>query len=133
GPSVHVGYYAQAHEGLSGDRTVLQEILGTSADMTDGPARNFLGKYLFSGEDVFKLVGDLSGGERSRVALAKLELAGANFLILDEPTNHLDIRSQAALQDVLQEYAGTILFVSHDRWFIEALATQLWSVEAGGM
>ncbi len=131
GPSVRLGYYAQTHEGLRPDRTVLEEVLGTTEALTVGPARNFLARYLFTEDDVFKRIGALSGGERSRVALAKLELGGANFLILDEPTNHLDLRSQAALQAMLADYAGTILFVSHDRWLIDALATQCWWVNAG--
>jgi len=94
-------------------------------------ARSFLGRFLFSGADVFKLVGDLSGGERSRVALAKLTLEGANFLLLDEPTNHLDIASREILEEVLADFNGTILLVSHDRYLINALATQVWVIEDG--
>ncbi len=132
GPNVKVAYYAQAHEGLNFRNTVLEEILWTQP-MTEGAARNFLGRFLFSGDDVYKKVGDLSGGERSRVALAKLTLTKANFLILDEPTNHLDINAREALEDVLNEYNGTLLFVSHDRYFIDALASQVWEVGAGGL
>jgi ATP-binding cassette subfamily F protein 3 len=94
-----------------------------------GEARNYLGRFLFSGDDVFKLIGTLSGGERSRVALAKLTLTGANFLILDEPTNHLDIPSQENLESVLNEFSGTILLISHDRYFVDALATHTWALE----
>ena len=97
--------------------------------MPPGRARDYLAKFLFSGDDVFKKVAVLSGGERGRVALAKLALAGANLLLLDEPTNHLDIPSQEVLQPVLADFPGTILLVSHDRYLIDALATQIWSVE----
>ena len=91
--------------------------------------REYLGKYLFSGDDVFKKVAMLSGGERGRLALAKLALQDTNLLLLDEPTNHLDITSQEVLQAVLDAYAGTILLVSHDRYLIDALATQIWEVK----
>ncbi|NWJ94818.1 MAG: ATP-binding cassette domain-containing protein [Chloroflexi bacterium] len=130
GTNVKVAYYAQAHEGLNFGNTVLEEILWTQP-MTEGAARNFLGRFLFSGDDVYKKISDLSGGERSRVALAKLTLAKANLLILDEPTNHLDINAREALEDVLTEYNGTLLFVSHDRYFIDVLATQVWEVGEG--
>ncbi len=130
GHNVEFGYLAQAHEGLDNAKTILDEIL----DVRNLPlekARGFLGRFLFSGDDVFKRIGDLSGGERSRVALAKLTLEGANFLLLDEPTNYLDIASQEILEEVLAEFNGTILFVSHDRYLINALATQVWSIEDG--
>ncbi|GIV81547.1 MAG: hypothetical protein KatS3mg051_0901 [Anaerolineae bacterium] len=96
-------------------------------------ARNYLAAFLFTGDDVFRPVSTLSGGERGRLALAKLALAGANFLLLDEPTNHLDIESQEILQDVLAQYNGTILLVSHDRYLIDALATQVWDLQPEGM
>ena len=99
--------------------------------MSEEQARTLLGRFLFSGDDVFKKIGDLSGGERSRVALAKLTLADANFLLLDEPTNHLDLGAREALEDVLTDYRGTLLFVSHDRAFIDALATQVWVLDLG--
>jgi ATP-binding cassette subfamily F protein 3 len=129
---VRIGYYAQSHEGLDFKKTVLEEILWT-APMSEGEGRSFLGRFLFSGDEVYKKVGELSGGERSRVALAKLTLAKANFLILDEPTNHLDISSREALEELLSEFNGTIMFVSHDRYFIDALATQVWELEGGSM
>ncbi|MBN9391522.1 MAG: ABC-F family ATP-binding cassette domain-containing protein [Chloroflexi bacterium] len=132
GPNIKVGYYAQSHEGLNFKNSVLEEILWAEP-MSEGTARNFLGRFLFSGDDVYKKVADLSGGERSRVALAKLTLTKANFLILDEPTNHLDINAREALEDLLSEYNGTLLMVSHDRYFIDALATQVWSVNNGTM
>ena len=94
-------------------------------------ARNYLGQFLFRGDDVFRPINTLSGGERGRVALAKLALAGANFLLLDEPTNHLDIASQEILQNVLADFPGTILLVSHDRYLIDALATQIWTITPG--
>jgi ATP-binding cassette subfamily F protein 3 len=128
GYNVHVGYFAQAQEGLDPARTVLDELLATK-DLTPGEARGFLARFLFFGDDVFKTIESLSGGERARVALAKLTLEGANLLLLDEPTNHLDIPSQEALQAVLERYGGTILFVTHDRWLVDALATQVWVLE----
>ncbi|MGA9348525.1 MAG: ATP-binding cassette domain-containing protein [Anaerolineae bacterium] len=128
GDSVKFGYLAQAHEGLDKERTILDEILEVR-NLPLEKARGFLGRFLFSGDDVFKLVGDLSGGERSRVALAKLTLEGANFLLLDEPTNHLDIASREILEEVLADFNGTILLVSHDRYLINALATQVWTIE----
>ena len=128
GAGVEIGYFAQTHASLSLEATVLDEILSVE-NLLLGEARNYLGRFLFSGDDVFKPVGTLSGGERSRVALAKLTLTGANFLILDEPTNHLDIPSQEILEDVLRNFAGTILLVSHDRYFIDALATHTWALE----
>ncbi len=132
GPNVRVGYYAQSHEGLNFNNTVLEEILWAQP-MSEGAARSFLGRFLFSNDDVFKKVSDLSGGERSRVALAKLTLTKANFMILDEPTNHLDINAREALEEVLNEYNGTILIVSHDRYFIDALATQIWAIRDGNL
>ena len=120
------GYYAQAHEGLDAKNTVIEEIRSVRA-MTEDAARDLLGKMLFSGDNVYKLIGDLSGGERSRVALTKLMLTDANFLILDEPTNHLDLDAQDAITEVLNAYDGTILFVSHDRAFIDDIATQVWA------
>ena len=128
GSSLKVGYFAQAHEGLDPERTPLEEILSVQ-EMSPGRARDYLAKFLFSGDDVFKKIEVLSGGERGRVALAKLALEGANLLLLDEPTNHLDIPSQEILQEVLADFPGTILLVSHDRYLIDALATQIWSVE----
>ncbi|MFQ3568151.1 MAG: ABC-F family ATP-binding cassette domain-containing protein [Aggregatilineales bacterium] len=130
GASVQIGYFAQAHELLDPDKTILDELL-TIKPMGLGEARSYLGSFLFSGDDVFRPIRTLSGGERGRVALAKLALAGANFLLLDEPTNHLDIASQEILQNVLADFEGTILLVSHDRYLIDALATQIWSLSNG--
>jgi ATP-binding cassette subfamily F protein 3 len=125
---VRVGYYSQTHSGLNMDRTILDEIRDVSA-LTEEGARGFLGRFLFSGDDAFKAIGSLSGGERSRVALAKLTLQGANFMVLDEPTNHLDLQSRQFLEEVLSDFDGTLLFVSHDRYFIDRLATKVWAIE----
>jgi ATP-binding cassette subfamily F protein 3 len=130
GAAVEFGYLVQAHAGLNATNTVLDEILSVK-NLPLAEARNYLGRYLFSGDDVFKRIASLSGGERARVALAKLAMHGANFLVLDEPTNHLDIPSQEVLQDVLNDFPGTILLVSHDRFFVDALATQVWALEDG--
>ena len=130
GAAVELGYFAQAHAGLRTDWSVLDEILAVR-NLPLNEARRFLARFLFVGDDVFKSVGNLSGGERARLALAKLALQGANFLILDEPTNHLDIPSREILQTVLRDYPGTVLLVSHDRYFVEALANQVWSLEDG--
>ncbi len=128
GHNVRIGYYSQTHAGLNPYRSIVDEIRGMSTLSEDG-ARSFLARFLFSGDDVFKPIGALSGGERSRVALAKLTLQGSNFLVLDEPTNHLDLQSRQFLEEVLVEFEGTLLFVSHDRYFIDSLATKVWVIE----
>lgn len=130
GASLNVGYFAQAHEGLNPARTLLQEIESVMPQWLPGQIRDYLGRYLFSGDDVYKKVEMLSGGERGRLALAKLALQDANLLLLDEPTNHLDIPSQEVLESVLEDYAGTILLVTHDRYLADALATQVWEIDA---
>jgi ATP-binding cassette subfamily F protein 3 len=130
GSSLKIGYFAQAHEGLDAEKTPIEEIQGVR-EMPVPNARDYLAKFLFTGDDVFKKVSVLSGGERGRLALAKLAMEGANFLLLDEPTNHLDIPSQEILEAVLSDFEGTILLVSHDRYLIDALATQVWSLEEG--
>jgi ATP-binding cassette subfamily F protein 3 len=129
GASLHLGYFAQAHEDLHPELTLVQEIDAVAPQMLLAEIRNYLAKFLFTGEDVFKKVEVLSGGERGRLALAKLALSGANLLLLDEPTNHLDIPSQEVLQEVLDAFQGTILLVSHDRYLIDALATQIWEID----
>ena len=130
GASLKVGYFAQAHDTLDPALTVMEELTRHS-EMDAGPARSHLAQYLFQEEDVFKPVSALSGGERARLALAILALDGANFLVLDEPTNHLDIPAQEALQEVLEDFTGTILLVSHDRYLIDRLATQIWELRDG--
>ncbi|MEO7018916.1 MAG: ABC-F family ATP-binding cassette domain-containing protein [Ktedonobacteraceae bacterium] len=132
GHNVRFGYYSQTHTGLNPERTIVDEIRQISALSEDG-ARSFLGRFLFSGDDVFKQISTLSGGERSRVALAKLTLQGSNVLILDEPTNHLDLQSRQFLEDVLGDFEGTLLFVSHDRYFVDSLATKVWVIDEGGV
>jgi ATP-binding cassette subfamily F protein 3 len=129
GASLQIGYFAQAHEGLNPENTLIQEIQTVKPEMLPNEARHYLGRYLFSGDDVFKKVEVLSGGERGRLALAKLALQDTNLLLLDEPTNHLDIPSQEILQEVLDEYGGTILLVTHDRYLIDALGTQIWEID----
>ena len=127
GASVQVGYLAQAQAGLDPDETVLDSILDVQ-NLPISQARSFLGQFLFSGDDVFRPIGTLSGGQRSRVALARLTLQGANFLLLDEPTNHLDLDTQEILESVLRQFPGTILLVTHDRYLVQALATHIWRV-----
>lgn len=129
GASLQIGYFAQAHEGLIAGNTLIQEIQTVDPKLLPYDVRNYLGRYLFSGDDVYKKVEVLSGGERGRLALAKLALQETNLLLLDEPTNHLDIISQEILENVLQEYKGTILLITHDRYLIDALGTQIWEVE----
>jgi len=130
GASVQLGYFAQGHANLLHGRTVLETIL-EAGELTVGEARDLLGRYRFSGDDVFKRVGDLSGGEQARVALAVLTLQGANVLILDEPTNHLDIPSQEVLQQALSEFGGTLLIVTHDRYLIRQLTDRVWAIKDG--
>ncbi len=130
GHNVKFGYYSQTHEGLNASNTVIDEVRSVRL-MTEQDARDLLAKMLFTGDNLLKQISDLSGGERSRVALTKLTLTDANFLILDEPTNHLDLDAQEALTEVLSSYEGTLLFVSHDRAFIDDLATQVWVMENG--
>lgn len=125
GSKVHIGYYDQEHQLLHMDKTLVEEISDVYPDMTGTQIRNVLASFLFTGDDVFKRVRDLSGGERGRLSLAKLMLSQANFLILDEPTNHLDITSKEILEEALRNYTGTVLYVSHDRYFINRTATRI--------
>lgn len=129
GASLQIGYFAQAHEGLRSDNTLMEEINNVVPHMLPAEVRDYLAKFLFTGDDVFKEVKLLSGGERGRLALACLALQGSNLLLLDEPTNHLDLPSQEMLQSLLADFQGTILLVSHDRYLIDALATQIWEVD----
>lgn len=125
GSKVHIGYYDQEHHVLHMEKTVFEEVQDAYPNLTNTQVRNILAAFLFTGDDVFKRISDLSGGERGRVSLAKLMLSEANFLILDEPTNHLDITSKEILESALNHYTGTVLYVSHDRYFINQTATRI--------
>lgn len=125
GSKVQIGYYDQEHHVLHAEKTIFQEISDTYPTLTETEIRNMLAAFLFTGDDVFKEISALSGGERGRVSLAKLMLSEANFLILDEPTNHLDIASKEILEEALNSYTGTVLYVSHDRYFINQTATRI--------
>ncbi len=125
GTNVHIGYYDQEHHVLHMDKTLFDEISDEYPYLNQTEIRNTLAAFLFTGDDVYKKIGDLSGGERGRLSLAKLMLSEANFLILDEPTNHLDITSKEILEDALNSYEGTVLYVSHDRYFINRTASRI--------
>ncbi len=129
GASLQIGYFAQAHEDLRPERTLMEEIESAAPHFRPADTRDYLAKFLFQGDEVYKKVEVLSGGERGRLALACLALSNANLLLLDEPTNHLDLPSQEVLQAVLSEFGGTVLLVSHDRYLIDALATQIWVLD----
>lgn len=133
GAQVHIGYYDQEHQVLHPEKTIFDEMHDSYPDMTNTKIRNVLAAFLFTGEDVFKEIKDLSGGERGRVSLAKLMLSNANFLILDEPTNHLDITSKEILENALKNYTGTLLYVSHDRYFINQTATRILDLSPDGI
>lgn len=125
GAKVQIGYYDQEHHVLHLEKTIFEEISDTYPTLTETQIRNMLAAFLFTGDDVYKLISSLSGGERGRVSLAKLMLSEANFLILDEPTNHLDIASKEILEEALNSYTGTVFYVSHDRYFINQTATRI--------
>lgn len=125
GSNVNIGYYDQEHLVLHMDKTIFEEIADTYPSLTQTQIRNVLAAFLFTNDDAFKKIDTLSGGERGRVSLAKLMLSEANLLILDEPTNHLDMVSKEILEQALQQYTGTVLYVSHDRYFINETATRI--------
>jgi ATP-binding cassette subfamily F protein 3 len=133
GVNVRVGYYDQAQQRLSEEKNLFQELADTYPRLTQTEIRNVLAAFMFLGDDVFKPISALSGGERGRVALAKIMLNGANFLILDEPTNHLDLISKEILEDALREFDGTVLYISHDRYFINHTATKVLEMSANGI
>ena len=132
GSNVVIGYYDQEHHVLHENKTIFDEISDDYPSLTNTEIRNVLAAFLFTGEDVFKMVSSLSGGEKGRVLLAKLMLSQANFLILDEPTNHLDITSKEILEDALNSYTGTVLYVSHDRYFINRTASRILDLTQNG-
>lgn len=129
GSRVKIGYFSQHHEDLDEENSMLDEIVDNFGT-TEEVARNYLGAFNFRGDEVFKKIGDLSGGEKARIALLKLFLTGANLLILDEPTNHLDIPAKEVIEEALKNFPGTILLVSHDRYFIRAVTDQIWRLES---
>ena len=131
GVKVHIGYYDQEHHVLHDEKTLFEEISDAYPTLNNTEIRNTLAAFLFTGDDVFKRIGDLSGGEKGRVSLAKLMLSDANFLILDEPTNHLDITSKEILETAISGYTGTVLYVSHDRYFINRTATRIMDLTHG--
>jgi ATP-binding cassette subfamily F protein 3 len=133
GSNVHIGYYDQEHMNLNENLNIFDEIQNDFPTLTGTRIRNVLAAFLFTGEDVFKPIHKLSGGERGRVALAKIMLSNANFLILDEPTNHLDILSKEVLESAIANYAGTVLYISHDRYFINQTATKVFHMQADGI
>ena len=132
GTNVQIGYYDQEQAKLSSNKSVLKELWDEWPLMNEKDIRTVLGRFLFSGEDVDKAVSSLSGGEKARLALAKLMMQKANFLILDEPTNHLDLDSKEVLENALIDYPGTLLFVSHDRYFINRIATKVVELSGTG-
>lgn len=133
GTNVEIDYYDQEQQQLSYDKTVLDEIWDLYPTLNQTTIRSYLGQFLFQGDDVFKLVKDLSGGERARLSLVKLLLNQANFLLMDEPTNHLDLATKERLEEALEEYPGTIIFVSHDRYFIQRLTNRVWELTPEGI
>lgn len=133
GVNVNIGYFEQTQENLHMEKTLIDEIWDDYPDMTQTEIRSALAAFLFKNEDVFKRISELSGGERARTSLLKLMLSGSNFLLLDEPTNHLDITSREALENALQEYDGTLLMVSHDRYFINKIATNILELTENGV
>ncbi len=133
GTHVDIGYYDQEHQNLDESCTILEELQNTFPKATTGHLRNVLAAFLFTGDDVFKVISTLSGGEKGRVALSKIILSQANFLLLDEPTNHLDIQSKEILEDALKEFTGTVIYISHDRYFINKTATKVLEMSSTGM
>jgi len=133
GTKVKIGYYDQSLKGLSENKTIIEEISDAYPKLTLGEIRNILSAFVFYGDDVYKKISSLSGGEKGRVSLAKIMLSGANFLILDEPTNHLDIVSKEILEDALKSFDATVLFISHDRYFINAVTNKIFEMDGSGV
>jgi ATP-binding cassette subfamily F protein 3 len=128
-PKIKIGYYAQSHENLDYEKNILENLRQVT-DLSDEKIRNAMGALLFTGDDIYKKVRDLSGGEKAKVSLAKLTLGQANFLILDEPTNHLDIESRQAVVEFLQAFDGPILLISHDRYVMNEVCNQIWAIRS---
>ena len=133
GQNVSIGYYDQEQQMLDPDKTVLEELHSAYRLYTQKELRNILGSFLFRGDDVFKQVGSLSGGEKARLSLLKIMMTGANFLVMDEPTNHLDIPSKEVFEDALLEFPGTLLMVSHDRYFLNKIPTRILELTEEGL
>ena len=133
GVNLDIGYYDQRQERLDPEKTVMDEIYDTFRLYKESEIRAFLGRFLFKGDSVFSMVGDLSGGEKARLALLKLMMSGTNVLLLDEPTNHLDIESKEIFEEALLAYPGTVIAVSHDRYFLNKIATKIYEMEASGI
>ncbi|OOB78400.1 MAG: hypothetical protein BEN19_09120 [Epulopiscium sp. Nuni2H_MBin003] len=133
GANVHIGYYDQEHQLLNFENTIMEEISSAYPDLTNGSIRNMLAAFLFTGDDVFQKISTLSGGEKGRVSLAKIMLSSANLLLLDEPTNHLDIMSKEILERAISIYPGTVLYISHDRYFINQTCTKILDMSTNGM
>ncbi len=131
GANVQLGYLPQTHDNLKPSATVLESLQSVDIDLKAERARTLLGSFLFTGDEVFKKISELSGGQRSRVILAQLAAIGPNLLLLDEPTNHLDLPSREIVQEMLKDFAGTVIFISHDRYLIEAIATHIWALDGG--
>jgi len=133
GANVEPGYLPQTHDNLRPDATVLESLQSVDIDLKPERARTLLGSFLFTGDEVFKKISEISGGQRSRLILAQLAAVGPNLLLLDEPTNHLDIPSREIVQEMLKDFAGTVIFISHDRYLIEAIATHIWALDGGAI
>ena len=133
GSKVSIGYYDQEQHVLDDSKTIFDEISDAYPKLTNTRIRNVLAAFLFTGEDVFQVIGTLSGGEKGRVSHAKLMLSNANFIILDEPTNHLDIQSREILEEAINNYEGTVFYVSHDRYFINQTATRILDLSPEGI
>ncbi|WP_058486259.1 ABC-F family ATP-binding cassette domain-containing protein [Defluviitalea phaphyphila] len=133
GTNVKIGYYDQEHQNISHDKSIIDEISDAYPNLSFGEIRNILAAFLFTGDDVFKKISTLSGGEKGRVSLAKIMLSEGNFLLLDEPTNHLEIISKEVLEDALNNYTGTVLYISHDRYFINKTANKILELNSNGI
>lgn len=132
GTRVEIGYYDQEQDNLNPDQTILDEVWGDFPQIDEPKVRAVLGNFLFTGDDVFKPISALSGGEKARVALSKLMLKKANVLVMDEPTNHLDLYSKGILEDAIEHYDGTLFFISHDRYFLNRLASKVLELTPTG-